>query len=203
MANPKEWDTKKERLKLPSSVLNALEINLILSAAILKFNKSILEIHEDEVSEILVQRLMNFAFGKSNSIYNEKTNPAKKNLIYYYEWFLDFYSKNNSPYTKKNLTAGTIKTYKSGLSRLKEYIDDRQLKKFSFNDCNRDFYNDYVSYLNEKNYSKNYVGTIIQKLKTILGYAYDEGIHTNIEFKKNYFSKLVKRLTIFTYLLKN
>ncbi|WP_162126060.1 tyrosine-type recombinase/integrase [Flavobacterium phycosphaerae] len=192
--NPKEWDAKKERLKLPSSVLNAANINLNLSAAIFKFNKSIMYINEDELSEIHAQKIMYVAFGKSNNIYTEKTNFTKRNLIEYYEWFLDYYSMNNSPYTNKNLTLGTIKTYRTGLSRLQEYIEDRKLKSFSFNDCNRDFYNDYISYLTAKNYSKNYIGTIIQKLKTVLGYAFDEGIHSNVEFKKNYFSKFAEEI---------
>ena len=155
--NPKEWDTKKERLKLPSSVLNAADINLKLTAAIFKFNKSIMELDEDLLSEIKVQKIMNAVFSKSDSIYNEKTNTGKRSLIEYYEWFLDFYSQNNSPYTNKNLTSGTVKTYRTGLSRLQEYIDDRKLKNFSFIDCNRSFYNDYISYLTGKNYSKNYI----------------------------------------------
>jgi integrase len=192
--NPKEWDAKRERLKLPSSVLNAADINLNLSAAVFNFNKSILAVDEDALSENLVQMKMNAAFGKSNSIYNEKTISTKRSLIGYYEWFLDFYSKNNSPYTNKNLTSGTVKTYRTGLSRLQEYLDDRKIRNFSFQDCNRSFYNDYISYLTAKNYSKNYIGTIIQKLKTVLGYAFDEGVHTNIEFKKNYFSKFAEEI---------
>ena len=89
---------------------------------------------------------------------------------------------------------GTVKTYKTGLSRLQEYNDDRKLRKFTFNDCNPEFYNDYISYLTEKNYSKNYIGTIIQKLITILGYAYDEGLHNNVEFKKSYLSKFTEAI---------
>ena len=192
--NPKEWDTKKERLRLPSSVINAADINLNLSEAYFKFNKLIAEINQNELSEMLIQKFLNDVFGKSDGIHIEKINSTKKNLIEYYEWFLEFYSKNNSPYTNKNLTSGSIKTYMSGLSRLKEYIDNRKLKNFSFNDCNRSFYNDYISYLNAKNYSKNYIGTLIQKLKTILGYGFDEGIHNNLEFKKNYFSKFSEEI---------
>lgn len=192
--NPKEWDAKKERLKLPSSVLNASDINLKLSAAIFKFNKSIMDVDEDVLSEIQVQKLMNTAFGKYDAIFNEKAIANKRNLVEYYEWFLDFYSKNNSPYTNKNLTSGTVKTYRTGLTRLQEYVDDRKLNNFSFNDCNRSFYNDYISYLTGKNYSKNYIGTIIQKLKAVLVYDFDEGIHNNIEFKKNYFSKFAEEI---------
>ncbi len=191
--NLKEWDSKKERLKLPSSVLGAADINMKLSESLIKFNKSILSIDENNLSEMMALKIMNDAFGKKVEISNDSTAP-KQNLIDYYEWFLVYYSKNNSPYTKKILTVGTIKTYKTGLSRLKEYIANRKLKKFSFNDCNREFYNDYIRYLTDKNYSKNYIGTIIQKLKTILGFAYDEGVHNNSEYKKNYFTKMTEEI---------
>lgn len=58
----------------------------------------------------------------------------------------DYYSINNSSYTKKTLTKGTLTNYKSALTRLKNYIYYRKLKKFSFDNCNREFYNDYVSF---------------------------------------------------------
>ena len=188
----KQWDSKKERLKLPSSILGAADINLKLSESIYKFNKSISNIEEEYFSELMIQNLMKEAFGKKNE--SEIQLSSKKNLIKYYEWFLEYYAINNSPYTKKILTKGTLITYRSALSRLKNYIDDRKLKKFSFNDCHRDFYNDYISFLTSKNYSLNYVGTMIQKLKTIIGFAFDEGIHNNIEFRKNYFSKMTEQI---------
>lgn len=190
--NSKQWDSKKERLKLPSSILGAADINLKLSESIYKFNKSISNMEEESFSELMIQNLMNEAFGKK--IEKEVQVSSKKNLIEYYEWFLEYYSINNSPYTKKTLTKGTLTTYKSALTRLKNYIEDRKLKRFSFNDCNREFYNDYVSFLTSKNYSLNYVGTMIQKLKTIIGFAFDEGIHSNTEFRKNYFSKMTEQI---------
>ncbi|MFN3968482.1 tyrosine-type recombinase/integrase [Flavobacterium sp.] len=192
--NSKSWDDKKEQLKLPSSVPNAAEINTILSEAISSFNKFMLVARESEVSELSIQKFMDQLFKKKKHVSTEIDNVQKRTLIDYYEWFLKFYSENNSPYTNKKLTKGTIKTYRSGLTRLQEYINSKGLNKFSFHDCNRDFYNNYIRFLTEKNYSKNYIGTIIQKLKTILGYAYDEGIHSNNEFKKQYFSKLTEEI---------
>lgn len=187
--NSKDWDNKKERLKIPSSVLNAVEINMKLTEFYLKFSKLLNDEEESSLTELKTQNILNIAFGKNEELTIDKETTPKKNLINYYTWFLDFYSKNNSPYTKRYLTHGTLKTYRSGLTRLKLYLADRKINNFSFNDCNREFYNDYVSFLTSKNYSKNYIGTMIQKLKTIIGYAYDEGLHNNIEFKKNYFSK--------------
>jgi hypothetical protein len=47
-------------------------------------------------------------------------------------------------------------------------------------------------FLNKNKYSKNYIGTIIQKIKTVMGYAYEEGKHTNLEYIKNYFAKMTE-----------
>ncbi len=69
-------------------------------------------------------------------------------------------------------------------------MKSRNLKTLYFDDINRKFYNDFISFLNDKKYSKNYTGTVIQKIKTVMGYALDEGKHTNLEFKKSYFSKV-------------
>jgi integrase len=69
----------------------------------------------------------------------------------------------------------------------------KKIKTLYFDDINRKFYNEIIDFLtNEKKYSKNYIGTVIQKLKTVMGYAYDEDKHTNLEFKKNYFSKVTE-----------
>lgn len=192
----KDWDSKKERLKIPSSVFGAAEINTKLAEALFKFNKSMFTIDENNTSEAVIQKIMFEAFSKTSVAdkIKEKETNSKSNLISYYLWFLDYYSVHNSPFSKKKLSPGTLKTYKTGLSRLQEYIVDRKLKKFSFNDCNREFYNDYILYLSSLNFSKNYIGTIIQKLKTILGFAYDEGIHNNNEFKKSYFSKMTEEI---------
>jgi len=193
--NNNQWDCKKERLKLPSSVFGAADINLKLSESVFMFNKLLSEMDQNSISELNIQKIMNQVFGKKIELETlEGSTKVSKDLIEYYNWFLDFYSKNNSPYTKKCLTPGTVKTYRSALTRLKTYISERKIKKFSFNDCNREFYNDYISFLTSKEYSKNYIGTMIQKLKTVLGFAYDEGLHSNTEFKKSYFSKMTEQI---------
>jgi site-specific recombinase XerD len=192
--NSRDWDETKEKIKIPSSVFNANDINIKLSESKLEFNKMIREIGEDMISETIVQKVLNQVFKKTKEVSVSQSTSTTKNLIQYYTWFLDYYSKNNSPTTKKPVTKGTLKAYKSGLVKLQMYLDDRKIKNFSFNDCNRDFYNDYVNFLKEKNYSLNYIGGLIQKLKTILGYAYDEDLHKNNEFKKSYFSKSTEEI---------
>ena len=47
--NSKEWDSRKERLKIPSSVFGAADINTKLSEAMYKFNTSISAIDETDI----------------------------------------------------------------------------------------------------------------------------------------------------------
>lgn len=182
----KDWDSKKERLKIPSSVYGTSEINDKLMEGLYNFKKAMKSIDENNASETEIKNLMLQVFDKLplEKRKVEQKNKAKTNLIDYYNWFLNYYATNNSPYSRRPLSKASLKTYKTGLSRLEEYISERGLKKFSFNDCNRVFYDDFISFLTGRNYSNNYIGTIIQKLKTVLNSSYDEGIHNNAEFKK-------------------
>lgn len=107
--NSKDWDEKKEKIKIPPSIFNVSDINIQLSESKLQFNKMIREISEDLISEIIVQKILNQVFGKTKELPASQSASTTINLIQYYKWFLDYYSKNNSPTTKKPVTKGTLK----------------------------------------------------------------------------------------------
>lgn len=199
LRNVKDWDSVKERIKLPSSIPNASLINAKLSELNSELDKLFYELGGVAVTLDKISFAFDSVFGTSKTTTKNKNtyflldnvqNKTDCNFLAYYDWFLDFYSKNNSPYTKKILTSGTLKTLKNSLSILKKYVDEKELKTLYFEDIKRPFYNDFVSFLNEKKYTKNYIGTIIQKIKTVMGYAYDEERHSNLEYKKSYFAKM-------------
>jgi len=196
----KDWDLNKQKMKLPSSSVNAKLINSKLSEFDNLLNDLLYSKNENDIAIEAIKTIFNEVFGfkeaikpvKQNKLFRNDNvkNDCEKDFITYYDWFLIFYSKNNSPYSKRVLTKGTITTLKNSLSILKKYMNSRNLKTLYFDDINRKFYNDFMSFLNDKKYSKNYTGTVIQKIKTVMGYALDEGMHTNLEFKKSYFSKV-------------
>jgi integrase len=199
----KDWDSNKQKMKLPSSTFNAKLINSKLSEfenqlndLLYKENEKDLEIDTiksmfAKVFDIFEKPKSKFQSNPFNE--NQKDLDTNKDFIKYYEWFLEFYSKNNSPFSKKILTKGTLNTLKSSLNVVKKFLIYKKIKNLNFDDINRGFYNEFIDYLtNEKKYTKNYIGTVIQKLKTVMGYAYDEDKHTNLEFKKNYFSKVTE-----------
>lgn len=202
LRNEKEWDSAKERIKLPSSNPNASLINAKLSELNSNIDKLTFEIGCNSITLDRISFVYDSIFGtsktttkKSNSCFLDEKEEGGINtdFLAYYDWFLDFYSTNNSPYSKKILTKGTLTTLKSALKVVKNFMNHKKIKTLYFDDINRKFYNEFIDYLtNEKKYTKNYIGTVIQKLKTVMGYAYDEDKHTNLEFKKNYFSKVTE-----------
>jgi integrase len=194
----KDWDSVRQKMKLPSTTPNAVLINSKLSEFDNLLTKRYLNLSDNKITRESIKEIFNMVFdinGTSvskfqNDCFKVNTEIMSKDFIAYYDWFLLFYSKNNSPYSKRIMTVGTLKTLKNTLSIIKKYLEERNLKTLYFDDINRTFYNDFVSYLNQKEYTKNYVGTVIQKVKTVMGYALDEGKHSNLEFKKSYFSKI-------------
>lgn len=196
----KDWDSSRQKMKLPCSNANAKLINSKLSEFDNLLNDLLYKENDKDIGIEAIKTIFNEVFGfkeainlkKQNKLFRDDIikNDNEKDFITYYEWFLVFYAKNNSPYSKRVLTSGTVKTLKNTLSIVKKYMVNRKLKTIYFDDINRNFYYDFISYLNDKKYSKNYTGTVIQKIKTVMGYALDEGKHTNTEFKKSYFSKI-------------
>lgn len=197
----KDWDSAKQKMRIPCSTVNAKLINSKLSEFENLLNDLLYKEKEINIGIDAVKSIFNEVFGlketskpkKQNKIFQDDTQNFNNDndFLTYYNWFLTFYSKNNSPYSKKILTKGTLTTLKSSLNVVKCFMTHKRIKTLYFNDVNRKFYNEFVDYLtNEKKYSKNYIGTVIQKIKTVMGYALDEGKHTNLEFKKTYFSKV-------------
>jgi integrase len=198
-----DWASNFQKMKLPSATLNAKLINSKLSEFDNLLNDLIYRQNDKFIGIESVREIFSKVFdvnGKpaskfKNACFNLTSVEGKlsEDFVTYYKWFLIFYSKNNSPYSKKRLTKGTLRTLKSALNVVKKFMEYKNIKTLYFDDINRKFYNEFVDYLtNEKKYTKNYIGTVIQKVKTVMSYAYDEDKHTNLEFKKQYFSKVTE-----------
>jgi integrase len=203
----KDWDSRKQKMKLPSSTINANLINSKLTEFESKLNNLIYHENINAIQLASVKSLFQevFEIKKASKVLKTSKSIAHQNLCFapdeinpnlsndfmeYFKWFLEFYSKNNSPYSKKILSSGSLKTHRNCMEFMKKYLADRKLKTLYFDDINRKFYHDLMNYMNDRNLSRNYMGTIIQKIKTLMGYALDEDRHTNLEFKKTYFSKI-------------
>lgn len=89
----------------------------------------------------------------------------------------------------KWLTEGSIKNYKTFRAQLMAF-ESYAGRRMDFKDFNQDFYNEFVQFLNGKNYSPNTIGKHIARLKKLLRSAREEDVYKGSEHEKKYFRTL-------------
>ncbi|GGE31656.1 tyrosine-type recombinase/integrase [Psychroflexus planctonicus] len=191
----KYWDAKKGKIKKPNDINNSDSINKQLNEWENDIEKAIINlINDNKLSQLnCVREIKKIIKGESEEEQDSSVTKTKV-ILDFFDWFVKYYSKNNSPTTNKPLTSGTIRTYKNSRNYLSKFLKFKGYNKFSFEDVDEQFYHDFISFGKTRNYSLNYIGSNIQKLKTIISYAYDKGVHKNQEFKKRYFSKFSEEI---------
>jgi len=189
----KFWDIKKERIKNLSNIPEAEYINGKLTEISKSVNDKILQLYKQrKLDKLSCKKVINEVLGsKEKNKKDEKNNEGQSKVVLeYFNWYLEYYKTNNSSYSNKPLTLGTLKTYKNSRNYLVRFLKKNNIKNFCFEDIDESFYNKFIQFGYAKGYSRNYIGTTIQKLKTIIGHAYENKIHHNTEFKRRYFAKL-------------
>jgi len=184
----KYWDSKIQLIKSPNDILDSnlinIELNKIRTSIYSELSTGIENQSIDEIRN-KVQNIIN-----PKPIIKEVENSKDKSLVLnYFKHYIEFYRTNISPTTGRVLSSQTLKTYSNTLVFLKRYLDTKQIREFRFNGIDKTFYYDFISYGQKLGYSKNYIGSHLQKLKTIVQAAYDDDIHNNSEFRKRYFKK--------------
>jgi integrase len=108
-------------------------------------------------------------------------NPGKyvkKSDQSMFEWIETWISKSENTYH-------AIRPYHSTLKDLKKFRPE-----LDWHTLDIEFYYDFVSYLIEKGYSKNTIGSRIKNLKVFCNASLERGIHKNIAFRN--FKKLAE-----------
>ena len=187
----KYWDINKQLLKLPNDILNGDQINNNLNELRTKvYSEFSSYSQEGYLDKIALQNKLNSIINPVEVIEPLTNEPSKSHLVVvYFEWYIYFYTKHMSPNTGGILAKGTIRSYKNALRYFKDYLNARGYKNFVFDEINKSFYYDFIDYGQQLGYSKNYIGSMVQKLKTIIQSAFDDEVHTNGEFRKRYFRK--------------
>ena len=191
--NRKEWDEKAERIKLPSTRVNALRDNINLNEISTKFlegiaNYKINEITSKQISEIYNQVIDNVCGKKAPVTATIPSEDEELNVVLnYFDFFIKKYQAQPTPSTKKVIKKSSMASYKSAKKQLELYLTKNKIVKFTFDDINEKFYDNFIDFLQNKELSLNYIGTIIRKLKTIMKSAFSREISSNIDFQKPYF----------------
>lgn len=89
----------------------------------------------------------------------------------------------------KRYEKGTIKNFKGFQAQFDNYQKDKKVK-LSFNSITIDFYDSFVQYFTQKDYSINTIGRHVKNLKSIMRCAREEGLHNNNEIDRKKFKVL-------------
>lgn len=136
----------------------------------------------------------------------DKKEPGSETLSQFIKRFIDEATTGKRLYKGKRYTFSTIKNYKGFEVQFNEYqgiyteerlqeLNEKQetprpLKKVDFEDITGDFYNDFLTFFNDKNYSPNTIGRHIKHLKVLMRVSKDEGLHNNSEFQRKSFEAM-------------
>lgn len=133
---------------------------------------------------------------KVKELINEKnpkvttSKPQTANLNDYIKLFIEEIETGKRLSSKKQrYRKGTIKNFKGFKTQFDKYQESKR-KKLDFQDINLDFYDDFVGYFTQKNYSPNTIGRHIKNLKTIMHLSRDEKLHNNVEIDRKKFKNL-------------
>ena len=91
--------------------------------------------------------------------------------------------RSQTGHQAKRYALSTIKTYNEWHTQFMNYQSDRHIR-LSYDDINYPFYEDYVSYFSEMDYSLNSIGKQVKQLKTIMNAAFKLKIHQNNSYQE-------------------
>ena len=116
--------------------------------------------------------------------------PEKLNLNQYIQKFIsDLETGKRTTDKSTRYTKGTIKNYLGFQTQFNNYQIE-QHRKLNFDQITIDFYDKYVTFFNQKNYSPNTIGRHIKALKVIMRAAGEDGLHENKDIERKKFKTI-------------
>lgn len=187
---PKYWD-KVNQCALNNPYFSKDDFNQRLlnkKGLILDINRKLLNDNEIPTNEILLKK---FNERDGDRISKSDNVTRSSDLNGFIEEFIKDLERGKrlTPDKKEKYKPLTIKNYRGFQVQFNLYQEYKK-KKLSFDHITIDFYDDFVNFLNRKNYSPNTIGRHIKNLKTIMRIARDEGLHNNSEIERKKFKVL-------------
>lgn len=121
----------------------------------------------------------------------KEDKKAPKETQYFvdqYKWFVAYYSKKPRPTTQKPLAKSTLKPYNNTLRIIEDYEKLIGIK-LSFQHITLTFHTEFIQYLQEQEFSDNYIGTQIKNIKTVMHDAFERDLHKCLDYQKSAFTK--------------
>jgi site-specific recombinase XerD len=189
------WNKNKCRLKIPNNINNSEIINDTLNEyekqIMLKFQ---IYYNSGELNEASAKKLVDEVINPSKKVKEGKNELEQgfTDFIKYYQHYIDIHKTQVSKHTRKMLSKGTLTTYQTSLSVVKRFLKSKN--KLAFEEIDNSFMSRLLEYCYKKDYSNNYIGTVISKMGTILGDSFNERYHTNTIFNQSIFNRLTEQV---------
>lgn len=173
------WDFDKKRVKNRNSILDKDEINELISKLYTHFSKYTSKNLTDGFTPNYkeVKEYFKSYFTDSN-----EEDPKQMNLFTYIDFIVE------RPETKRALTPNTIRTYTRTKKVLKDFNDS--VYPIDFDSINLEWYNDFIEWCESKSFAKNYIGSHIKILKSIMTRANEDKTTDNLQYKSARFKVL-------------
>lgn len=191
ISNSKNWNPKTERVRDVIEETQKTHVNNRLNE-IQAFMGNLYTRLSEDPDTIITNTILSYElnqFLKRKSAGNQPLEQDDRFLEFlpFFNWYLDHFKTNPLPTTRKSLSPGTWKTYQNTYRLFKRFHNE--MYNLTYKRITLDFYDDFLQYMHERNYSANYIGTSIKILKTMMNMSYEKGFHENMDYKKRYFVK--------------
>jgi len=175
---PKYWNTEKQRVKLIREFRQAESINHLLD----KLVGDVSNCHRDLLIEgvtptpELLRVRLNEALKKEDS--------STKDLADFAERVVD--ASNRKEVTKRSI--------KQSIRLLREFKESKGTS-LHFDAIDLDFYDAFINYLKDLEYSQNSMGNHIKNIKVFMREAFERGLTKNVFFRSRRFKRLEEEST--------
>lgn len=107
-------------------------------------------------------------------------NTEPKEIFTFYDYFADFIERKLADNKRNTLSTRRYVTLYRMLERYDEGLE--------FNKFDLEWYEDWIDWLEDQNYSRNYINSLSKGLKAFLSYCFDHGFTTNVKWKSKRFN---------------
>jgi site-specific recombinase XerD len=184
--NPEEWSNQKSNYKNLSTITNRAKkqarMEKLKSFVITEYSESIMtgEIIDREWLKEVVARFFN------RPRYEER-NKIEKHLVYFMDfgrWWIEEMAPQWKTSKNKYLSKTNIRYYSGALDLWQEFYEKDNLK---IKDIDRSLLSQFVDYLESKDFSSNYVGVVLARIKFFLHRAENMEISVNKSINERIF----------------
>lgn len=181
---PDKWNDKKGEVRISTIKTPEQKELLQVQRQLSELESLILErfsmIDLDKVSKSWLEQVINEFHNPDKYQKISSTNElvCKQTVLQYIDYFISITPERRHKQTGRKLQTCTTSVYKTMRRHLYEFAQSIHQRDFEFEELNMKFYNRFVVYLQNKQFTTNTVGKIIKELKAVLRQAERDGINT-------------------------